>query len=102
MEYNSTKKAIPVQVGASSIDFADTTAHWARDYIGKLAARGVVNGMGDNCYQPDASFTRAQFLAMLAKTIYGLDTKRCTGRFADVPQSNGITVMSTGDLQMEL
>lgn len=86
VEYNSTKKAIPVQVGASSIDFADTTAHWARDYIGKLAARGVVNGMGDNCYQPDASLTRAQFLAMLAKTIYGLDTKQVApAGFADVP-----------------
>lgn len=86
VEYNGVKKSIPVQVGASIVDFADTTAHWAREYIGKLAARGVVNGMGDNCYQPDASLTRAQFLAMLAKTIYGLDTtKTAPTGFADVP-----------------
>jgi hypothetical protein len=79
-------KTIPVQIGASMIDFKDTTAHWAREYIGRLAARGVVNGMGDNYYQPDATLTRAQFLAMLAKTIYGLDvTQTPSAGFTDVP-----------------
>ena len=47
------RKTIPVQIGASMIDFDDTKTHWAREYIRKLAARGVVNGMGDNLYQPD-------------------------------------------------
>ncbi len=86
VEYNGTKKTIPVQIGASIIDFKDTKAHWAREYIGRLAARGVVNGMGDNYYQPDASLTRAQFLTMLSKTIYGLDPSQAapTG-FTDVP-----------------
>lgn len=84
--YNGTSQTIPVQVGASLIDFKDTTAHWAREYIGRLAARGVVNGMGDNYYQPDTNLTRAQFLAMLAKTIYGLDvSKSPAAGFADVP-----------------
>ncbi|HVI40019.1 MAG TPA: S-layer homology domain-containing protein, partial [Anaerovoracaceae bacterium] len=72
--------------GATIIDFNDTTAHWAREYIGRLAARGVVNGMGDNYYQPDVTLTRAQFLAMLAKTIYGLDpSQTASAGFADVP-----------------
>ncbi len=88
VDYNGDQKTIPVQVGASIIDFADTTEHWAREYIGKLAARGVVNGMGDNCYLPDDSLTRAQFLTMLAKTIYGLDTAQTApAGFADVPES---------------
>lgn len=86
VSYNGVTKTIPVQVGASMIDFKDTTAHWAREYIGRLAARGVVNGMGDNYYQPDATLTRAQFLAMLAKTIYGLDvTQTPPAGFTDVP-----------------
>ncbi len=86
VSYNGVTKTIPVQVGASSVDFQDTKEHWARDYIGKLAARGIVNGMGDNYYMPDDSLTRAQFLTMLAKTVYGLDTSQSTATgFTDVP-----------------
>jgi hypothetical protein len=85
--YNGTTQTIPVQVGASMIDFNDTAAHWAREYIGRLAARGVVNGMGDNYYQPDATLTRAQFLTMLSKTIYGLDpSQTAPAGFTDVPE----------------
>ncbi len=84
--YNGVTNTIPVQVGAAIIDFQDTSAHWAREYIGRLAARGVVNGMGDNYYQPDASLTRAQFLTMLSKTIYGLDpSQTAPAGFTDVP-----------------
>lgn len=84
--YNGVQQAIPVQVGLASIDFADTKAHWAREYIGKLAAWGVVNGMGNNYYLPDDSLTRAQFLTMLANTIDGLDvTQAAPAGFRDVP-----------------
>lgn len=86
VEYNGVQQTIPIQVGAASIDFADTATHWARDYIGKLAARGIVNGMGNNYYLPDDSLTRAQFLTMLAKTLSGLDVTQATpAGFADVP-----------------
>ena len=86
VEYNGVQQTIPVQVGAASIDFADTKTHWARDYIGKLAARGIVNGIGNNLYLPDDSLTRAQFLTMLSNTIYGLDVTQAThAGFADVP-----------------
>lgn len=84
--YNGVTKTIPVQVGASIVDFTDTKSHWAREYIGRLAARGIVNGMGANYYKPDDSLTRAQFLTMLAKTIYGLDTTQtASAGFKDVP-----------------
>lgn len=86
VEYNGLKRSIPVQVGEASIDFEDTVTHWAREFIGKLAARGIVNGMGDNLYWPDDSLTRAQFLTMLAKSIYGLDVTQATpAGFTDVP-----------------
>lgn len=89
VEYNQIKKTIPVQVGAQIIDFADTGTHWAKDFIGKLAARGIVNGMGDNLYMPDDSLTRAQFLTMLAKSVYGLDlTQTAPTSFTDVNQSD--------------
>ena len=86
VSYNGVKKTIPVQIGAALIDFKDTATHWAREYIGRLAARGIVNGMGDNYYLPDDSLTRAQFLTMLAKTIYGLDPSQASpAGFTDVP-----------------
>lgn len=85
--YNGAKQTIPVQVGAVSIDFADTKTHWGRDYIGKLAAWGIVDGMGNNYYLPDDSLTRAQFLTMLANTVDGLDVTQARpgGGFTDVP-----------------
>lgn len=84
--YNGVQQAIPVQVGPASIDFADTKSHWARDYIGKLVAWGIVNGMGNNYYLPDDSLTRAQFLTMLANTVEGLDvTQAMPADFKDVP-----------------
>ena len=89
VEYKGIKNTIPVQVGAEILSFADTTGHWAAEYIGKLAARGIVNGMGNNLYMPESSLTRAQFLAMLAKTIYGLDiTQTVPTGFTDVTEAD--------------
>ena len=73
IEYENKKVTVPVQVGVMSIDFDDTAEHWAREYIGKLAARGILNGMGDNLFIPDGNLTRAQFLAMLAKSLFSVD-----------------------------
>ncbi|MCL1982691.1 MAG: S-layer homology domain-containing protein [Clostridiales bacterium] len=86
--YGGKTVEVPVQVGLMSIDFDDTGEHWARDYIGKLAARGVLNGMGDNMFMPDDSLTRAQFLTMLAKSLYGADTGSAQpAPFEDVDES---------------
>ncbi len=86
VEYNGLQQTIPVQVGAASLDFADTKTHWARHYIGRLAARGIVSGMGDNSYGPDKSLTRAQFLTLLANTVEGSDlTPAAPTGFRDVP-----------------
>ena len=85
IEYNDRQQIIPVQVGEELIDFADTTDHWAREYIGRLAARGIVKGVGDDCYLPDYPLTRAQFLTMLANTVKDLDvTQAWPAGFADV------------------
>ena len=69
------------------IDFEDTKNHWAREYIGRLAAKGIVNGVGDDLYLPDDPLTRAQFLTMLANTINNLDvTQAEPAGFEDVPE----------------
>lgn len=86
IEYNGVQQIIPVQVGTEWIDFIDTKTHWAREYIGKLAAQGIVNGVGNNCYLPDYPLTRAQFLAMLANMSAAPDVAQALpAGFADVP-----------------
>ncbi|MBK5247324.1 MAG: S-layer homology domain-containing protein, partial [Peptostreptococcaceae bacterium] len=85
IEFNGNKITIPVKVGKEILDFSDTKDHWAREFIGKMAARGFVSGVGDNMFMPDAQITRAQFLAMLAKTVTDLDLDSyAKTSFADV------------------
>lgn len=85
VSYKDKSKTIPVQVGSALVEFDDTKTHWAKDYIGKLASRGIVNGMGDNKYLPENTLTRAQFLTMLAKIDYSVDvTKSPAAGFTDV------------------
>jgi hypothetical protein len=82
---------IPVQVGAK-ITFTDLLDpvtgldHWAKQYIESLANQGIVNGVGGDMFGPDLELTRAQFLAMLAKTMDGLDLNaQPPSGFEDVP-----------------
>ena len=85
--FEGYKITIPVQVGQTTVDFADTKDHWARTYIGYLAARDIANGMGGNLYMPESNLTRAQFLALLAKTLSNtsqVDSAKAAG-FKDVP-----------------
>ena len=41
--------------------------HWAKDAIDFVSARGLVNGMNDSIYAPNASTTRAQLWTILAR-----------------------------------
>lgn len=85
LAYNGQTITIPVQAGALTKDFPDTTTHWAKAYIGNLAARNILAGMGDNKFYPDTQLTRAQFLAILAKTVDGLDVSTAVpAKFNDV------------------
>jgi hypothetical protein len=91
ISYKDNVVAVPVQVGAK-ISFTDLfdpatgSDHWAKTYIESLASQGIVNGIGDDMFGPDFALTRAQFLAMLAKTVDGLDLNASPpSGFEDVP-----------------
>jgi hypothetical protein len=71
--YGFKNVTIPVQIIAARISFLDTNVHWAKDYIEVLAGRSIVNGMGDNLFNPDGQLTKAQFLTMLSKLIINND-----------------------------
>jgi len=47
--------------------FSDMAAHWAKDAVEQLAGLGIVSGMGDGSFRPDAKLTRAAFVKMLVK-----------------------------------
>ena len=73
LEANST---IPKIGGDTSTDevvyegeqqFNDIQYHWAENEINLLAQDGVVNGVGNGNFKPDAMVSRAEFATMLSK-----------------------------------
>ena len=49
--------------------FADTTGHWAKDYIATAAASGLVSGYDTNTFGPDDLITREQIAVMIVKAL---------------------------------
>ncbi len=59
---------------------------WAVSGIETLAARGIINGVGEHAFAPDKTLTRAEFITMLMRT-FGLDNKTPEGSsFTDVAE----------------
>lgn len=64
-------------VGAmeSDVQFSDVPAsHWAYKEIGAAAGLGIINGLGDGTFMPDASVSTEQFVKMLL-CLAGYQTK---------------------------
>jgi 2',3'-cyclic-nucleotide 2'-phosphodiesterase / 3'-nucleotidase len=67
--------------------------HWAKDYIYSLTAKNIIKGKSDTIFAPQSNVTRAQFAALIARTLE-LETSG-TNHFADVsgelgPEINAI------------
>ena len=45
--------------------FADCVGHWAQSYIEQAKALGLIDGVGDGKYAPDAGMTRAHYVTIL-------------------------------------
>ncbi|HHT17804.1 MAG TPA: S-layer homology domain-containing protein, partial [Papillibacter sp.] len=57
---------VAASLRASSAPFADVAAtHWAAPFIQFCVTRGILNGVGDNKFDPEGSVTAAQFAKML-------------------------------------
>ncbi|GBF75960.1 hypothetical protein PA598K_04397, partial [Paenibacillus sp. 598K] len=55
---------------ANLLHFADTQSiAWARESVGALAARGIINGFNAQQFGPHQQVTRAQFIQMLVNTM---------------------------------
>ncbi len=66
--------------------FADIAGHWAQKDIEFMATKGFVAGVGDNKFAPEATVTRAEFAAILARLAGLTPAPDGAGRFTDVPQ----------------
>lgn len=64
---SSTPDATETPDSESSM-FNDVSGHWAEEYIERLAADGIVSGMGNGLFVPDGNITRAQFAQILMNT----------------------------------
>lgn len=47
--------------------FSDIDGHWAEDVIEEMANQGVINGYEDGTFRPDASVSREETVAMIAR-----------------------------------
>jgi len=66
--------------------FADLAGHWAKKDVEKMASRHVARGISETQFAPDADVTRAQFAALLIRTLM-IDEAAPTGAvFSDVPR----------------
>ena len=50
---------------AYAVNFEDTKGHWAESAINTLVEKGIVDGITDSTFAPDAEVTRAQYLKMI-------------------------------------
>ncbi|MBD2577166.1 S-layer homology domain-containing protein [Oscillatoria sp. FACHB-1406] len=77
--------AIVPETPSGPTRFADIDRHWAEAFIDSLVQRGLMSGFPDGTFKPEASLTRAEYAAAIAKIF---DLPRQLGRtnqFWDVP-----------------
>jgi parallel beta-helix repeat protein len=63
--------------------FTDTRDHWAQDFIRRLASAELISGFGDGSFKPDDPINRAQYAALLVKSL-NPPAIRPAGAFLDV------------------
>jgi N-acetylmuramoyl-L-alanine amidase len=50
-------------------NFNDISSHWAKKYIDYLAQKQLVTGTTDSTFEPDKELTKAEFSAMIVKSM---------------------------------
>ena len=63
--------------------FTDVKQGWAKEAIDALAARGIVQGVGEGSFNPNGNVTRAEFITMLINA-FQLSDEHATASFSDV------------------
>ena len=71
----------------SPADFKDIKGHWAEKEISELAEEGIVKGVTEDEFMPDKSITRAEFTALIVRTL-GLELVDYKNEFGDVKKTD--------------
>ncbi len=69
----------------SKKSFQDITKHWAHADIELLASKLIIQGQSDTSFGPDNSITRAEFAALLVRSL-GLKEDKSGTKFNDVTE----------------
>lgn len=95
---DKAKKTITAKLAALSLakyavmayekTFADLVAHWAKRDVEIMAARHIAGGVTENLFEPNGQVTRAQFAALLIRTLGIAETKPAAPHFKDVAASD--------------
>ena len=68
----------------STCPFTDLTGHWSKDEVERAWTQGLVTGMTETTFVPDAGLTRAMAVTMLYR-MAGTPAAVATTSFTDVP-----------------
>lgn len=82
-KHADVKKMPITSPGITFSDISGVNAHKNQSQIEALAARGIINGKGNNLFDPNANMTRAEFATIVVRAL-GLEPK-LTDAFTDVP-----------------
>lgn len=75
-------------VDYNDVTFSDLTAtEWARKEIESMAAKGIIQGVGNNNYAPQSTLTRAQFATMIVNA-FKLEDTAAQNVFTDVKDTD--------------
>jgi hypothetical protein len=82
-------RAFGLGESAASASFKDTSSNWAAGYIDALADKGVIGGYPDGSFKPNATISRAEMVAIIARmlNLNALATST-PASFNDVDSSN--------------
>ncbi|MDG0795119.1 S-layer homology domain-containing protein [Cohnella ginsengisoli] len=65
------------------VTFVDVDRHWAKVAVNDMGSRMVINGIGNDLFNPDQSITRAEFAAIMVRGL-GLKSTGGDTSFSDV------------------
>ena len=71
----------------SANGFSDTSDHWAREIILEMSSEEIINGVGNNLFEPERDITRAEFAAVIIRALDCTKTNN-SNPFSDISVSD--------------
>ncbi|MFE4573367.1 S-layer homology domain-containing protein [Paenibacillus chitinolyticus] len=69
------------------LEFGDVANHWAKQAVGDMGSRMVIDGTGNGMFSPDRDITRAEFAAIIVRGL-GLKAENGATPFSDVKSTD--------------